>query len=343
MTDPTEKKLHSAKQAPVNWYWVGTLLFLALLGAFLDSKLSPENVRFIGNPLTCVGIWGAVLCLLFKKDRAKPVHPHQAGLVLAIDARVIALPTMFVGHLISMSRFGLSAPVNLFVGVIVFLLFLISRYLHGIPYGTKSWLGRRCQICGTIIIGSNDVVITKAPARPIVTHCHTCGTNCEGPIEQPLTPTAQEILNGNKAILEIDHLPADSLKIQRDPIPFPYGEYFKILPALIGLILAGLLSVPFLMMFLMSGPYLTLKWLFVLCGMTLFVFIGSLISGKLKAPCPHCQANLIKLAFGRGPLARSCRYRQKDGRYVLEVIPRYCPYCGKNIEEPVANPQDRVD
>ncbi|MFO0884976.1 MAG: hypothetical protein U0894_12445 [Pirellulales bacterium] len=77
MTAPLGEK-PAADKCLVNWYWVGALFALALLGVLLDSKLSPENVRPIGNPLTSIGIWGAVLCVLFKKEKAKPEHPHQA-------------------------------------------------------------------------------------------------------------------------------------------------------------------------------------------------------------------------------------------------------------------------
>lgn len=335
MTVSTKEKLSSTEGPPVNWHWVGALFALALLGVMLDSKMSPENVRFIGNPLTCVGTWGAVLCVLFMKEKAKPEHPHQAGIVLAIDARGVATFTLIIGHLASIFRFGFSAVVNLIIGAIVFLIVLLLRYESGIPLGMRSWLGKRCRICGALIIHSYDIAITKDPARPIVAHCHICGTNCDGPISQPLTATAQEFLDGNKANYRYDNrLPVESSNIPPNPVPFPYDDYFKRLSKVIGLIIAGIFTIPFFMMFLMGGPYLTLKWILVLFGMTLFVFAASALFGKPKAPCPHCQANLIDLAFGRGPLGRGLRYRKHQGHYAAEAIPRYCPYCGKNIEEP---------
>lgn len=338
MTDSIEER-PVAEKSPVNWYWVGALFALALLGVMLDSKMSPENVRFIGNPLTCVGIWGAVLCVLFKREKAKPEHPHQAGIVLAIDARGVATFTLLMGHLASIFRFGFSAVVNVIIGAIVFLLVLLLRYEYGIPLGMRSWLGNRCRICGALLVYYYDLAITKDSGRPLATHCYFCGTNCEGPIEQPLTPTAQDVVDGKKVYREYGRSSVyiEPSKIPPDPIPFPYGEYFKQLPKMIGLIIAAVVAAPFVIVFLMGGPYLALKWILVLAGFAFFVFAGRSLFRKLKAPCPHCKANLFPLAYNSVVLRRSLRYRQRDGNYVVEADPRYCPYCGKNIEEPTKN------
>jgi len=329
ITPPTEK-------STIPWYWVGAFFTLALLGVLLDSKLSPENVRFIGNPLTCVGIWGAVLCVLFRKDRAKPGHPHQAEETSKIDARIAALPLLMLMNFATSICLDFPTIVNLVLGAIVFSFMLLFRREYYLPIGGSPSLGTHCRICGALLIYYFDLAITKGSQRRLATHCYFCGTNCEGPIEQPLTPTAQDVVDGKKVYREYggSRVYIKPSKIPPDPIPFPYAEYFKELPKLIGLIIAAIFAAPFLIMFLMDGPYLALKWILVLFGMFLFVFVSRSLFSKLKAPCPHCKTDLFPLTYNSAILRRSIHYRQKDGHYVAEADPRYCPYCGKNIEEP---------
>lgn len=319
----------------INWYWIAAFLSMALLGVLLDSAISPESMRSLGNPLTSVGIWGAVFCVLFLKEKAQPGHP-QTGMVLTINGRFAVVFLLLMGHIAVSFCFG-SAITTLVLGDVVFLVSLIFRCDYNTPVsgsvsgsvGGSPWFVKQCRICGELQINSYDLAFTNDPERHVVTHCHRCGTNCEGPITQPLTPTAQEILDGGKAEPGCGSLIVAPSQIPPDPLPFPCYEYSK----LIGPIILLIFAFSFLSEHLIEGPYLVLKLLFVLSGITWFVLATRTISQTVKADCPHCQANLFALARR---LRRSIRYRKKDGHYVLEAEPRYCPFCGKDIEEPVA-------
>lgn len=325
-----------AKKSSIPWYWVGAFFGLALLGVLLDSKLLPEHVRFIGNPLTCVGIWGAVLCVLFKKDKGKPGHPHQAGIVLAIDERVIVFFLFLFWHSINLIGYDFSAKANLIFGTLVFLLVALSRPEYRILRKGQSWLGKRCPVCDTLLVYYCDVPITRKPGWSIATYCYHCGTNCEGPIEKPLTPTAQENLGGNKAELVHDRISVEISTSSPDPLPYPFtwGWFFMRLPILIGLFTMAFFAMLFAAIFLASGPYLVLKWLFVLLGITVLAFAIMVLAAPVKTPCPHCKIDLLNLAFYNGFLGRKYRYQWQGGRGVSWGILRYCPYCGKCLETP---------
>lgn len=348
MTAPFGDK-PAAEKNPVNWYWVGAFVAMAQLGVLLESAISPESIRFLGNPLTSVGIWGAVLCVLFKKEKAKTGHPQQAGIVSAINATFTVAFLLLVGHIAVSLYFG-SAITTLVLGGVVFLVTLLFRLDYKPPVSTPAitpvanpvvgfpWLRKQCRICDTVLIDSLDFgFINDAEQRPI-THCHHCGTNCEGPITQPLTPTAQEFIDGDKADLGFGSLLVDSSQIPPDPLPFPYYEY----SSLIGPSILVIFAITFRSATSMAGPYLSLQWLLGFAGIAWYIFASRSIFQNVKSPCPHCQANLFTLAFRSGTLRRVIRYRKKDGHYVLVAAPRYCPYCGNDIETPPLIPPSEV-
>ncbi|MGV3606915.1 MAG: hypothetical protein ACO1RA_10950 [Planctomycetaceae bacterium] len=318
-----------AEKRPIPWYWVSAFFALALLGVLLDSAISPEDIRFLGNPLTSIGLWGAVLCVLFKRENAKSGHPHQTQVVFEMDT-IFIIPPIALLACVTSPFFPGSATLNLVLGAIIFSVILLFRHENNSTAEGSLWPRKECRTCGTILIGSQDLSFIKDPEQRAVTHCHHCGTNCEGPITQPLTPTAQEFIDGDKADLGFGSLLVDSSQVPPDPLPFPYYEY----SSLIGPSILVIFAITFRSVTSMPGPYPSLQWLLGFAGITWYVFASRSISQNVKSPCPHCQANLFTLAFRSGTLRRVIRYRKKDGHYVVVAAPRYCPYCGHDIETP---------
>lgn len=337
--DDLPKETAASEKRPVNWYWVVAFLSVALLGILLESEVSPEHIRFLGNAITSVGMWGAILCVLFQRGKAKPGHPHQAGITLVIDG-VIVGPFLLLLGLLAASFFLGTAITTMLLGAGFFWTSLLFRLDGNNSFGGSSWFDKRCRTCGDLLINSYQFGIPKDPEGHPVTYCHRCGTNCEATTAQPLTPTAQEILDGNTADTGFGSLLVASSQIPPDPLPYPYYESSRLIgPSILVIFMATFIS-----QFLKEGPYENLILPAIIIGIAFCAFASRANSTGAKVPCPHCQADLFLLAFARGgSLRRNLRYRRKNGHYVVVADPRYCPYCGKNVEVPVANPQDRVD
>ncbi len=330
---PDEKSppQQSSSIRPLNWLWVSAFVSVVLLGLLLDQQFTPKHFHFLFKPLVIVGVACSLICLLFQKEKPKPGHPHQAGIALAMPGENLPLQMLAAGQFVAAIGFRVSAGGLAISGFIGFTLLLFFRSVYGVPKGTRSWLGSSCRICdagfGAYDFGANH----GGDKRPI-THCYRCGANRDASIEEPLSLTAQAFLDG-----KISNHGGDVACVPTIGEPYPWREQIIILVKLFVIVAIGL---PLLLTFSagLDGPYASLRCFLIFVSIALFAIDFVVMTRKLRMPCPHCKTNVMDFAGNRhGPLKRGYALRKVNGHYVYLLIPRYCPFCGKNIDEPVEN------
>lgn len=339
---PGEKSLslEASPVRPINWLWISAFVSVVLLGVFVDSSYAPKSRRFLAKPLVIIGVAGSLLCLVFQKEKPKPGHPHQAGIILAVPADNMPFIMRCVGLFIVVTAFKASATGLAISGTIGFSLLLLLRVASGMPKGTRSWLGSSCRICDAGF-GAYDFGATYGGDQRPITHCYRCGANRDASADEPLSPTAQAFLGGKVSEEGVGReLPMIGEPFPDDPLQFPWREQIIILVKLFVIVAIGLPLLLFFSVAALDGPYMPLRWLLIFVGIALFAVNFVIMNRRLRMPCPHCQTNLMDFAWGRdAPLLRGYALRKVNGRYVHLLVPRYCPFCGKNIDEPVQEEQ----
>lgn len=183
-----------------------------------------------------------------------------------------------------------------------------------------------CRIC--------DVTLDFPFAKP-ARYCCFCGTNRDGPLRDPLTPIAQEYLSGKQiddGFMVTTHsfpdAPPDPLR--RHPFKTIVGQF---------VVLISFLAIDAL---LPPIVYENAALHFATMFGVLSLLIAALIAYQRRyavVPCPHCREDLQQWYPSRGltddrrnPLVRLFRYVLQNGKYIKMLFPRYCPYCGNDIE-----------
>lgn len=185
-----------------------------------------------------------------------------------------------------------------------------------------------CRICHDPL----DCYFAK-PAR----YCCNCGTNRDGPLRDPLTPIAQEFLSGkpiDKGFMVTTHSFPDA---PPDPLRrHPYKKFVGQFVVLISFLAIDALLPPIV--------YENAALHFATMFGVLSLLIAALIAYQRRyavVPCPHCREDLQQWYPSNGliddrhvRLARRFRYVLQSEKYIKTLFPRYCPYCGSDVETP---------
>lgn len=164
-----------------------------------------------------------------------------------------------------------------------------------------------------------------------VDYCTQCGTHRVGPIG-PLSKIATEIQA--RKFLDVGYIvtPHSFPDSPPDPLPLPIVAI-----ALRGALFGIALAIFFVVGYLLSDDDFAderfLKIGLVALGATLLAAILYYFKRTVKAPCPHCQSNLLLFRLGdRSSMIRRFRYLLVEGKVIKTLLPRFCPFCGYSLD-----------
>ncbi len=203
-----------------------------------------------------------------------------------------------------------------------------------------------CQCCEYDIASLRNMHGILGGTKPL-THCPCCGYRLgkfDGDEEQ--TKAMLDACSKDAAYFKQHRLlllfpPAN---LPPDPFQFSVGNWWYRCSVYAGALLIAAGLIYGLSWFDRFGPVVDSTVVFITA--VIVFFVGRYLLTLAKIPCPHCKGNLGTMYVrNRGrwinPLMRNFIHRVKDGQVKLKVMPRHCPFCGKDIDEPVIGAEEQ--